>query len=54
MKLRAFGLLTDENIDAAVIAFLRSAGFDVWDVCENNVYGSADVILMRRASPKLA
>ncbi len=49
MKLRAFGLLTDENLDPDVVAFLRQAGFDVWDVCENGLQGSTDVDLIRRA-----
>ena len=35
MKLRDFGLLTDENLDPDVVAFLRRQGFDVSDVCEN-------------------
>jgi hypothetical protein len=28
VKLRDFGMLTDENIDPDVIAFLRQTGFD--------------------------
>ncbi len=49
MKLRDFGLLTDENIDADVVAFLRQTGFDVWDVCDNGLQGTTDVDLLRRA-----
>lgn len=49
MKLRAFRLLTDENIDAEVVAFLRTEGFDVSDVCEEGLRGTTDVVLMRRA-----
>jgi predicted nuclease of predicted toxin-antitoxin system len=48
MKLRDFGLLTDENIDPDVIAFLRQASFDVWDVCENGMQGCSDFDLLRR------
>lgn len=49
MKLRDFGMLSDENIDPDVIVFLRQTGFDVWDVCENAMQGSTDVDLLRRA-----
>ena len=49
MKLREFGLLTDENIDPDVVAFLRSQGFDVWDVCENGMQGSTDLLLLQTA-----
>jgi predicted nuclease of predicted toxin-antitoxin system len=49
VKLRDFGLLTDENLDPGVIAYLRTEGFDVWDVCENGVRGATDVDLLRRA-----
>ena len=35
MKLRDFGLLTDENLDPDVVAFLRRQGFDVSDVGED-------------------
>ncbi len=33
MKLRDFGLLTDENLDPDVVRWLSDAGFDVFDVC---------------------
>ncbi len=49
MKLRAFKLLTDENIDPAVVSFLRSMGFDVWDVCENGWQGKTDVELIQHS-----
>jgi predicted nuclease of predicted toxin-antitoxin system len=49
VKLRDFGLLTDENIDPAVVLSLRNTGFDVWDVCENYCQGSTDVDLLRRS-----
>ncbi len=49
MKLRDFGLLTDENIDVDVVAHFRSLGFDVIDVCESGLRGSSDVDLLRLA-----
>lgn len=49
MKLRDFPLLTDENLDPDVVAHLRQVGFDVVDVVESNLQGSADVDLMRLA-----
>jgi predicted nuclease of predicted toxin-antitoxin system len=49
MKLGDFNLLTDENIDATVVAHLRSLGFDVLDVKEQGWHGLTDVDLIRRA-----
>ena len=49
MKLREFRLMTDENLDPEVVAWLRGAGFDVSDVCENSLQGSLYVDLLRRA-----
>jgi hypothetical protein len=37
VKLAQFPLLTDENIDAEVVRFLRERGFDVRDVCEEGL-----------------
>lgn len=50
MKLADFALLTDENLEVEVVAFLRQSGFDVLDVCENGLHGSTDVYLLRRAT----
>ena len=50
MKLRDFRLLTDENIDPGVIAFLRHEGFDVKDVCEEKWQGATDTKLMQLSS----
>ena len=47
MKLRDFGLLTDENLDPDVVAFLRRQGFDVSDVCED---GPRNVSKQRRTA----
>ena len=49
MKLRDFGLLTDENLDPKVVAEWRTLGFDVVDVCESGLQGSSDVDLLRLA-----
>lgn len=49
MKLRQFPLLTDENIDAEVVRFLRERGFDVSDVCESGLRGAGDIDLIRKA-----
>ncbi len=49
MKLRDFGLLTDENLDPDVVAYLRREGFDVADVCEDGLQGSTDIALLQRA-----
>jgi predicted nuclease of predicted toxin-antitoxin system len=49
MKLSEFGLLTDENIDPEVADWLTAAGFNVFDVKQANLQGTADVDLMRRA-----
>jgi predicted nuclease of predicted toxin-antitoxin system len=46
VSLRDYKLLTDENIDPAVIQFLRNNGFDVSDVKENRWYGKKDIDLM--------
>ncbi|HEY2415592.1 MAG TPA: DUF5615 family PIN-like protein [Pirellulaceae bacterium] len=42
MKLREFGLLTDENVEADVVDWLRQSGFDVYDVCEQGLEGCDD------------
>jgi predicted nuclease of predicted toxin-antitoxin system len=49
MKLQDFGLLTDENVSPGVISWLRQAGFDVLDVCEQSLQGSTDLHLVRLA-----
>jgi predicted nuclease of predicted toxin-antitoxin system len=49
VKLTDFGLLTDENIHASVVAELRSIGFDVYDVCENGLFGWDDSALLQLA-----
>jgi predicted nuclease of predicted toxin-antitoxin system len=50
LKLRDFGLLTDENLDPEVIAKLRQLGFDVFDVIESGLQGVTDVDLLRLAT----
>lgn len=50
MKLRELPVLTDENLDADVVAYLRQESFDVLDVVESGLQGTADVDLLRRAT----
>lgn len=50
MNLSDFSLFTDENIDPIVVTFLRKQGFDVFDVKENNLSGSADALLLNLAT----
>ncbi len=47
MKLRGGRFLSDENIHADVVAFLRSEGCDVLDVKEEGLDGSDDLFLIR-------
>jgi predicted nuclease of predicted toxin-antitoxin system len=42
VKLTGFALLTDENIDPDVVAYLRRSGFDVADVLERGWAGRSD------------
>lgn len=50
MKLRAFRLLTDENLDPVVVEWLCDAGFDVLDVVRDGMQGTSDVELLRRTA----
>ena len=49
MKLTDFPLLTDENIDPAVVQFLRNRGFDVLDVTEAALFSEMDDALLHLA-----
>jgi predicted nuclease of predicted toxin-antitoxin system len=49
VTLADFGVLTDENIDAEIVIFLRSRGFDVRDVKEDGLVGSDDLPLLQLA-----
>lgn len=49
MKLTDYPRLTDENIDPAVVNYLRQAGFDVRDVVEDQWIGSTDRHLLTLA-----
>jgi len=42
MNLREFPLLTDENIAPEVVTWLRSTGFDIFDIVENGLMGMDD------------
>ena len=46
MTLNGYKLLTDENIDPVIVAFLRQRKFDVCDVKENGWFGMKDIDLM--------
>ena len=50
MKLSECLFFTDENIDPQLVVFLRENGFDVYDVKENNLYGSSDAVLLELAT----
>ncbi len=47
MKLRGSRFLSDENIHADVVAFLRSEGCDILDVKEEGLNGADDLFLIR-------
>ncbi len=49
MKLPDGGFLTDENIHAAVVEYLRKRGINVFDVKENGLRGSTDADLLQLA-----
>ena len=49
MKLHEFPLLTDENIDPDVVAFLRQNGFDVVDIKEAGLQASSDIDIIKIA-----
>ena len=46
MTLHEFNLFTDENIDPAIVTFLRGTGFNVLDVKEQGWFGKTDIDLM--------
>jgi predicted nuclease of predicted toxin-antitoxin system len=47
MKLLDFPLLTDENIDPDLVAYLRLVGFDVLDIKESGMQATADDSIIR-------
>jgi predicted nuclease of predicted toxin-antitoxin system len=49
VNLRGAAYLTDENIHADVVAFLRSEGCDVLDVKESGLVGMDDLPLIQTA-----
>ena len=49
MKLTEFSILTDENIQPAVIAFLREQGLDVFSFPEQGQFGLSDTDILRFA-----
>ena len=49
MKLAELAFLTDENIDAAVVAWLRERGHAVVDIKEEGLFGLLDQEILKRA-----
>lgn len=49
MKIKDLRLLTDENIDPAVLSFLRQEGFDVADIKEMGWQGRKDIEILVEA-----
>jgi predicted nuclease of predicted toxin-antitoxin system len=49
MKLTDCAFLTDENIDAAVVAWLRERDHEVLDIKEEGLFGSMDDEILERA-----
>jgi predicted nuclease of predicted toxin-antitoxin system len=49
LKIEDFGVLADQNIREAVVAFLRGNGFDVVSARENDLPGASDESLYRMA-----
>ncbi len=46
MSIHEFRFLTDENIDKELVEFLRSAGFDVFDIKEEGLFRLSDVAIL--------
>ena len=49
MNLHAFRFLTDENVDEEVLLFLRSLGFDVFDIKEAGFFRMKDYDILAKA-----
>ena len=49
MKLTDGAFLTDENVDAAVVAWLRERGLEVFDIKEAGLFGWLDEEILERA-----
>ena len=49
MKLRDYAFLTDENIDAEVVAYLRQEGLDVVDIKEQQWFGMPDIEILQKS-----
>ncbi|MEO0041736.1 MAG: hypothetical protein RL329_1184 [Bacteroidota bacterium] len=49
MKLRDYAFLTDENIDAEVVAYLRQEGLDVLDIKEQEWFGMPDIEILQKS-----
>jgi predicted nuclease of predicted toxin-antitoxin system len=49
MKLRDYSFLTDENIDAEVVEYLRQEGIDVLDIKEQHWFGMSDSDILQKS-----
>ncbi|MEM9886097.1 MAG: DUF5615 family PIN-like protein [Bacteroidota bacterium] len=49
MKISEFKLLTDENIDAQLVAFLKDKGFDVFDIQEQRLFNLSDKSILAKS-----
>lgn len=49
MNIRQFRFLTDENIDAELVAFLRAEGFNVFDLKEERLFRLSDRAILELA-----
>ncbi|MBI1367576.1 MAG: hypothetical protein GC162_02865 [Planctomycetes bacterium] len=49
MRLEAFGLVADENIPRALVAQLRTSGYDIVSVTEIGLAGADDQSVLERA-----
>lgn len=46
MSIHEFRFLTDENIDKELVEFLRSTGFDVFDIKEEGLFRLSDAAIL--------
>jgi len=46
MSIHELRFLTDENIDKELVEFLRSGGFDVFDIKEEGLFRLSDVAIL--------
>ncbi len=49
MSIRELRFLTDENVDAELVTFLRSEGFNVLDIKEEQLFRLPDITILQMA-----